>query len=305
MPAFKMQLQGFQPAFAEATVKVTNVGTGAAVERKPFLDGTVTISDLAAGQYELEVTHPNLVLPIDRRKIKLFPQVPPTFVPIPIDPVLFKDSPIRDIPDADLGPIQQTAAAVQQRIARVGGKIAGEAIKSADWNDLAQSVTDLAGAILELTKRVSPVGHDHPEIGEKIDEVEDNMRRFAESFGKSLLAMQRKLESDNLNRNADGAFAAIPDSIKKKVFDKIADLDPVAQSDPRIFSKRLAVAGGTILTAINEAASAAPDAGAFLAKPEVKALQAAASNYVDTGVTEAPDREMQVYQRNLSVWAGR
>jgi hypothetical protein len=303
MPAFKMQLQGFQPAFADATVKVTNIATGVAVERKPFLDGTLLLSDLAAGQYEMEVKHPNLVLPIAKRKIKLFPQVPPTFVPIPIDPVLFKDSPIRDVPDADLGPIQQTATAVQQRIARVGGKIAGEAIKSADWNDLAQSVADLAGAILDLTKRVSPVGHDHPEIAEKIDEVEDNVRRFNESFGKSLLALQRKREAENLGRAADDAFGAIPANITKKVFDKIAELHPVAQSDPRIFSKRLALTGDTILTAINEAASAAQDANAFLAKPEVKALQAAASNYVDTGVTDAPDREMQVYQRNLALWS--
>jgi hypothetical protein len=65
--------------------------------------------------------------------------------------------------------------------------------------------------------RVSPVGHNHPEIPEKIDEVEDNVRRFAESFGKSLLAMQRRLEQENLSRAADGAFATIPEAIKKKL----------------------------------------------------------------------------------------
>jgi hypothetical protein len=303
MASFKFQLQGFSPAFQDASIKLINTGTGAAIERKPFLDGSLVVPELDPGQYEMEVRHPNLVLPIDRRRIKLFPQIPPTYVPVTIDPVLFKDSPIRDVPDVDLTPVQQTAQGVQDRLARVGGKLPGEAIKSADWNALVSALSELAGAVLDLTRRVTPIGHNHPEIAEKIDEVEDNLRNFSESFGRSLLAMQRKLEADNLHAIATDAFAGTPSIIADKVFTRIAELPAVNQSDPRVFSKRLATTGAAILNAVSEAASAAgTDAEAFLAKPEVKAIQEAASNYVSAGVADAAHVEMLTYQRNFKLW---
>ena len=299
MPTFKFQLQGFSPAFADATVKLTNTATGAVVERKPFLDGSLVVGDLASGPYEVELKHPNLVVPIQKRKIKLFPQIPPTFVPLPVDPGLFKDTPIRDIPDVDLTPIQQSAQAARDKLARIGNKQAGEAIRAADWNTLVSALGDLADALTDVTHRVSAIGHDHPEIAEKIDEVQDNVRRFSESFGKSLLQLQRQIEHDNLRAAAADAFAGTPEPIKKKVFDRLDELRPIVEADPRVFTKKLITAGDTILNAINEAASAAgTGAETFLAKPAVQALSMAAGNYVDTGAVEAADSEIKLYNRN-------
>jgi hypothetical protein len=65
--AFQIQLQGFVPAYRDAVVKLTNESTGQVVERKAFLDGSLAVRDLDPGMYEIEVNHPNLNLPIERR----------------------------------------------------------------------------------------------------------------------------------------------------------------------------------------------------------------------------------------------
>ncbi|WP_437569793.1 hypothetical protein [Sorangium sp. So ce542] len=306
MPAFKFQLQGFSPAFADASVKLVNTATGATLERKPFLDGSLVMSDLDAGQYEVELKHPNVLIPIYKQKIKLFPQVPPTFVPLPVDPNLFKDSPVRDIPDADLTPIAQAAQAAKDKLARIGNKQAGEAIRAADWNAMVSAMGELAGAVTEITRRLSAVGHEHPEIEEKIDEVQDNLRRFADAFGKSLLGIQRELEHDNLRASADEAFAGVPEVIKDKVKKRLDELVPVIDADPRVVSKKLSVTGATILTAINEAATAAGQGGEdFLKKPAVAALSQAAANYVDMGIVDAPDKESKLYNLNKKAFRQR
>ena len=95
------------------------------VERKPFLDGTLLVRDLDPGIYEHRGAAPEPVTPIDQRQIRLFPQPRRPFVPVPVPPDLFRDTPIRDIPDADLGPVQQALSAARERLAPIGGKAAG------------------------------------------------------------------------------------------------------------------------------------------------------------------------------------
>jgi hypothetical protein len=181
---FDIRLQGFPQANRDATVKLTNQITGISIERKPFLDGQLLLRDLDAGPYEMEVRHPNLITPIDQRRIRLIPQPFPTRIPVPIKPDLFRDTPIRDIPDADLAPVQQTASSVASSMGPIGGKAPGEVIRSNDWNTMVTAVTDLANAVAELTRLVAPIGHNHPEIETKIGEVQGNIRRFADSFGR-------------------------------------------------------------------------------------------------------------------------
>src|SRR2546421_3671477 len=187
---FNLQLQGFPAANRDATVKLTNQATGQIIERKPFLDGSLQVRDVDPGLWQLVVRHPNLVNPIIQQPVRLFPQPTPTFIPIPVPADLFKDTPIRDIPDANLAPVQQAVTSVRDRARPLAVKGAGEVIRASDWNSLAGAVSDLAAAVLELTNLVSPKGHDHPEIAEKIDEVQGNLRRFAEAFGKSLVELR-------------------------------------------------------------------------------------------------------------------
>src|SRR5688500_5659717 len=150
--SFNIQLQGYTPANRDATVRLVNQSTGQVIERKPFLDGSLLVRDVDAGLYQLEVRHPNLITPIEQRPIRLIPQITPTFVPVIVPPELFRDTPIRDIPDKDLSPVQQAASSARAQLQPISSKAPGEVIRAADWNSLVDAVMDLANAVIELTQ---------------------------------------------------------------------------------------------------------------------------------------------------------
>src|SRR5215831_7015227 len=101
------QLSGFPMANRDAVVTLTNAASGQTITRSPFLDGSLIIRDLDPGIWQMKVTHPNLVTPVYQQLIRVFPQPTPTFVPVPIPPAVFQDTPIATVPEANLGPVQQ------------------------------------------------------------------------------------------------------------------------------------------------------------------------------------------------------
>lgn len=307
--AFSIQLQGYPAANRDAKVRLVNQATGAVVERQVFLDGTALIRDLDPGPYELEVLHPNLIQPIARRPIRIFPQRTPTKVSIPVPADLFRDTPIRDIPDADLGPIQQLSADVRSRVLPIQAKSPGEAIRAEDWNVLVGAVSDLAGAVLELTQLVSPVGHAHPEIAEKIGEVQGNLQRFAEAFGRSLLELRREVETANLNKNIRDVLDLVPNApepVRQRFNERIADLEKAAQSDSLVFTKKLAAAGNLFLNDLNDLAVAQGDgADQFLAQPAVQTLLKTSQQYSQTGTQIRPEAELSLYQKTTAASGGK
>jgi hypothetical protein len=312
MASLNVQLQGFVAANRDATVKLVNQATGAIVERKPFLDGSLLIRDLDPGPYELEVRHPNLTLPIDKRPIRIFPQIPPTYVPIPIKPDLFRDTPIRDIPDADLAPVQQTATAVRDRLKPIAAKGPGEAIRAADWNMLVGAVSDLASSVLELTRLVAPQGHNHPEIAEKIDEVQSNIRRFAEAFGRSLVELRREIENEDLRKKVVTTLdlGQVNQGVRDRVIGRITELETLVQSDTPAFTQKLASTGNLLLAEINQAAAALsatnPELGEqFRTNPTVTKTLAMARQYAEAGVQSRPESELQTYQKTTTVAGGK
>jgi len=303
MASFQFKMTGFPAGYRDAVIQLVNESTGKTVERKPFLDGTLTVADLDDGYYQMKVVHPNLVNPIVQKRIRLFPQIPPTVVPIPIPETLFQDAPIRDVPDADLTPVQQAAATVKGQLGPIGSQTPGAAIKSAAWNLLVHGVADLANAVAQLTQRVSPRGHDHPEIGEKIAEVQGNIRRFAEAFGKSLVELQREIETENLDRKVDNVLDAAEASqaIRDRVKGRINELTDMVQTDTTIFTNKLANAGSFLLTEINEMAVAKGDkAGEFLNTESVKNTIAVATQYSDTGAVTTTEQEISTYRKTTA-----
>jgi hypothetical protein len=310
MATANIQLQGFTAANRLAEVKLVNQVTGVEITRKPFLDGKLLLRDLDPGPYELEVTHPNLIQPIDRRVIRLFPQPAPTFIPIPVPADLFRDTPIRETPDADLGPVQQLATGARDRLAPIGAKGPGEAIRAADWNVLVGAVSDLATAVLELTRLVSPQGHDHPELEEKIGEVQDNIRRFGEAFGRSLLELRREIESANLRKTveqvADLAPADIRTAVRDRLLTRVGDLEATVRSDTPTFTSKLASAGNVFLSEVNDIAVAAGAGGDdFRAQPAVQTLVNTARNYQDAGTQTKPEAELGTYLRTAQFSGGQ
>jgi hypothetical protein len=302
MAGINLQLSGFVAANRDAQVTLVNQLTGTTLTRKPFLDGSLVLRDLDPGPYELKVQHPNLIQPIDQRIIRVFPQPQPTFVPITIPPDLFRDTPIRDIPDADLGPVQAAVTGVRDRLGPVGGKSPGEAIRAADWNVLVGAVADLASATLQLTSLVSPKGHDHPEIADKIAEVQRNLRAFAEAFGRSLLELQREVETESLRRRindvVDVAQVENPQALRERLLSRVDDLNASIAADTATFTQKTAAAGNVLLGEVNQMAVAAgANADQFRAQPAVQALITSAQTFVDSGVQVAPENELQTYLR--------
>jgi hypothetical protein len=299
MPDFKFQLQGFTPANRDATVVIVEEKTGKTLERKPFLDGSLLLRKLDPGFYQIKVTHPNLINPIWQNRIRLFPQPLPTNVTIPVPEDIFTDTPIRDIPDADLGPIQQSVASVRDQVAPIGNKIAGEVIKSSDWNILVGAVSDLAGTVLELTNLVSPKGHDHPEIAEKIAEVQKNLLKFSEAYGQALLQLQREIETSNMRRKLDDLFnlGKVSPSKREDALGKLDDLNANRQASASVFTKKLSALGGQVLSQVTEIASKQDDPDAFYADPVVQEVMGFASQYHLSGVQNTPEGEMGIYQK--------
>lgn len=298
--AFQFQLQGYPAANRDAMVRLVNESTGQSIERKPFLDGSLVVRDLDPGFWQVEVAHPNVIQPVFTRRVRLFPQPAPTYIPVPVPERLFRDTPIRDIPDADLGPVQQLAAQVQGGIGAIADKAPGEVIRAADFNVLATGLADLARALGELARLVSPRGHDHPEIAEKIDEVQENLRRFADAYGRSLLELRREIETLSLRRrvtdvlDTGGASA----DVRTRVLDRVRDLEGSLQANTPVFTGKLANTGMLLSTTINELAVAQGDgADAFLANESVQALTQIAQQYSTAGTQTRSESELNTYER--------
>jgi hypothetical protein len=240
--------------------------------------------------------------------VRLFPQATPTFIPIPVPEDLFRDTPIRDIPDADLGPVQQAVTSSRDRLQPIVGKGPGEAIRAADWNTLVSAVVDLSSAVLELTNLVSPRGHDHPEIAEKINEVQENLRRFAEAYGRSLLELRREIETQSLRRNLNEVLdlGGANDDLRQRLLDRVGDLESKLQIETPVFTQKLANTGSVILSAINEIAVAKGAEGdAFLANPAVTQLAGVAQQYSQAGSQTRPESELQTYVRTTTTIGGK
>lgn len=300
MAGMNLKLQGYVPANRDATVKLRSIETGQVLERKPFLDGSLLVQDIEPGQWELEVSHPNLIQPIDKRVVRIFRQPQPTFVPVPVPAELFVDTPIRDVPDANLAPVQEAVTAARTLVQPLAAKTPGEAIRASDWNTLAGAVASLSTAVLELTRLVAPTGHDHPEIAEKIGEVQGNLLRFAEAYGRSLLQLRREIETAHLRRTADDVLdlAGADQDTRKRFSERLDDLQLNLQVDSATFTQKLAGAGTTLLGEINTLAQTQggnPDDFRKLAP--VQTLVGKAESYREAGVQVKPEAEMGVYAR--------
>lgn len=301
--AVNLTMAGHVPAFRDARVELTNEATGQKITRSPFLDGSLLIRDVDPGLWQLTVTHPNLMAPIENRRIRIFDQLFPTRVPVAVPADLFRDTPIRDIPDADLGPVQTLAAAAGASVAPLGGKAAGEVIRASDWNTLVGVVSDLATAVGQLVSLVSPRGHDHPEIAEKIAEVQGNLRRFAESFGHSLLELRREIETGTLHQRVDDVLSKgnAAAEIRTRLTARVTDLRTALQGDTVLFTQKLSTAGSAILTDVNLIATQQADGGAaFLADPAVREITAMATNYLDAGTQTNAENELATYRRTTA-----
>lgn len=294
------QLSGFPMANRDAVVTLKNPATGQVIQRNPFLDGSILIRDLDPGIWQVAVTHPNLITPILQQPIRIFPQTPPTYVPVPIPPAIFQDSPIATVPKANLGPVQQSLTSIRDSIGPIQSKSPGEVIRAADWNALASAVRDLAANLLELTNLVSPIGHTHPEIADKIEEVQSNLTEFAQSFGQTLLRIQREFETVKLRQTVEAALdkAKAPQVTRDKLVKRIDVMNKFIQDDSLVFTTYLSRTGDQILAEIAPLITGDPSLADDAA---VKTAQQVASQYSSSGAAINAAAELKIYKQTATV----
>lgn len=309
MSELKLQLNTRSEFNRDMVVELTNQATGEMRAVKPYLDGTVAARNIDAGQWRVAVKHPNILFNLYDKPIRVF-RDRPTFVPVRIPQDIFENTPIQDTPDADLGPVQ---ARFDEAAATAGGqanKMAGQPIYSDEWNLLATTMVDLSRAGLDLTKLVSPTGHDHPEIAEKIDEVQRNLQRFYDLFGRSLAQLQRQVQQLAVQRKVDaavGEIGAVTPERRVALDAAIGDIANAWSDSPAIYSAKKKRAGQQLsetLAAIVAEAEAPVGANPVVIEAqnivETMASERTAHDYateieqqhrVDARSTEAPFRD--------------
>jgi hypothetical protein len=277
MQDLTLSLLGFPAVNRDLTVELRDPASQNIVRIvKPFLDGTVRIPKLDAGAYEVSVLHPNVPLPVLIRPIRVLP-VGDTKVSLVIDPSKFRHAPIEDIPDANLTPVQDLARSVAETVLPLSHKVPGEAILSRDWNTLAAAVRDLAQAVGELTRLVSPVGHNHRELEKKFDEVTVNFDALVNTISTTVTELQRQIQTQRFRQQVTDVLDAAqitPESPRGKEFiDLIGNLENAVTVSPTIFSREArntALQLGTKIEAlIDEKRNADPG---FAAKAPVQNL---------------------------------
>lgn len=271
-----LNIMGFNAVNKDLMVELRDPATDSLVRSvRPFLDGTVKVPQMPPGRYELRVRHPNLTLPVVRRPIRVLP-VGDTKVSVLIDPSQFRDTPIEDIPEANLAPVRQIADGIAEDMVQLSTKQPGEAIKAQDWNRLAGAIGDLAQAVTELTRLVSPTGHDHPELIDKFDEVSGNFRRLLETLSAAMTELQRQIQSLRfrrvVNEVLDGAGVAADSTEGREMLDLVGRLETDAVRSPTEFSRTARNVGVQLGTKLERLIEQNQDRAEFIESDGVKNL---------------------------------
>ncbi len=238
MNMLKMQLNT-KPAYTrDMVVELVNQVTGEKKTVKPYSDGSVSVSNIADGRWRVQVRHPNIVFPLIDKDIQVIKDRP-TFAPLVIPENIFENTPIADIPDADLAPPQKKLDEIVETAHHQANKLAGQPIYADDWNELSTALADTAAATRELSTLVAPRGHDHPEIAAKFDEVQRNIQKMYDAFGASLAHLQRQLQQLALQSKLDNALDRIPSVTPAQRNEMQEAVSAIAESwseSPAIFS---------------------------------------------------------------------
>ena len=279
MSELTMNILGFAAVNKDLSVQIRDAATGQVVkEAKPYLDGTVRVPNINPGNYEVTVSHPNLSLPVLTRPIRVLPQGP-TRVSVVIDPSKFRDTPIEDVPEANLTPVRDVLQSVAETVTPLGSKHSGEAIRSDDWNTVVGSVRDVATSMGELTQLVSPQGHDHPEYVKKFDEITTNFQTLLDSLSSSLVELQRQIYAQQLRTQVNDVLdhaGVDPTSAQGKDFLSLVDnVQNKVTESPTTFGREVRNTGVQLQTKLETLLDAKKDTPDFATSPQVQNLTAA------------------------------
>jgi hypothetical protein len=240
MNELQVNVLGFAAVNTDLKAQLRDIVTGDVIEERPlFRDGTARFPNVRPGQYDLRVIHPNMPLrPIVAKPIRMLP-VGPTKISVLIDPKDFQNTAIEDVPDVDLTPLARTMDDVELAAQGLGNKKGGEAILASDWNALAGSVALLAKSVSELTRLVTPVGHNHPEYEKKMNELATNFDKLVGTLSASMAEIQRQLQIRRLEEVTTKMLdeAEVPITDRKPFEERFELLREKITESPRDFSE--------------------------------------------------------------------
>lgn len=271
-----MNILGFPAVNRDLTVQVRDPITQNVVrEVKPFLDGTVHIPKIDPGAYEIMVTHPNFTLPILRRPIRVLP-VGDTKISVLIDPSQFRNTPIEQVPEANLTPVRDLARSVAETVTPLSNKQPGEAILSHDWNTMGASIRDLSNAFNESMQLVSPVGHSHPEYVKKFDEITTNFQNLLNVLSSAMTELQRQIQADRLQRQVldvlDKAHVDPSTPQGRQFLDPLANLAGSITNSPTQYGRDVRNAAVQVSTQLESLLDQKHTDTAFIGSSQVKTL---------------------------------
>jgi hypothetical protein len=251
MNDLQINIQGFPVVNSDIKAEIRDIVSGQPIKSgTPFRDGTVTFPRLDAGLYQLVLTHPNLAGVLLQQPIRVLPGTLKTQVSILIDPSKFKNTPIEDVPDANLTPLLDAARQIEENAKNLANKQGGEAILAGDWNAMATRTAEMAHAFGELTRVVSPQGHNHPEYERKLNELSSNFDSLVTTLSASMVEIQRQLQIRRLLDHADVIINSLPpaeqDAASKKVRVLTDNLFEKTSESPRVFSALISSAAAEI-----------------------------------------------------------
>jgi len=231
------------------------------------------------GQYGFRrLIHPNVALPVLVRPIRVLPQGD-TRISLVLDPSKFRNTPIDDIPDANLGPVQDSAQSIAETVLPLSNKVAGEAILAQDWNTLASAVRDTALAVGQLTRLVSPLGHNHPELEKKFGEVSDNFEELINSVTAALAELQRQMQTQRIRTQIgdvlDQAGPVLTDAQRANFLNIASTLESSSTNPPLQFSRDTRNAAVQMQTQLSDLLDLKKDDPEFAASAPVTQLQQA------------------------------
>jgi hypothetical protein len=269
-----LSILGFPAINADLEVVIRDSGGTTVRTARPFLDGTVRVPGLEPGAYELAVLHPNVMLPVIRQPIRVLP-VGDTQVSVLIDPSKFRNTPVADIPDANLGPVRDRTQNVAETMLPLAQKQPGEAITAQDWNAMASAIRDLSLATGELTRLVTPTGHDHPELVTKIEEMVSNFSELLTTLGAAMTELQRQIQNLRFRKQIQDVLnqAVVDDPTRQAFLTVVDQLDTTVTDTPVRFGRTARTAGVQLGTQLEQLILQHQGDDAFVNSDQVKNLQ--------------------------------
>ena len=295
--ALNVNVLGFPAVNRDLTVEVRDVISHDVVKTAtPFSDGTVRIPSIAAGAYELSIVHPQIATPVLTRPIRVLPSGD-TKVSVLIDPSRFRNTPIQDIPDANLGPVRDTSSSVAETVLPLTNKRPGEAIRAEDFNQMASAIRDLALAVVELTRLVSPLGHNHPELETKFDEVTGNFQQLLNTVSTAMAELQRQIQAQRVRTQVETVLdtAAIDRTSAQglQMLSLVSQLDAKVSDPPTAFARTARDVGIQLQTHLEQLIDQkTPENPDFAQAEPVKTL-ATATDLLKTQRATSVDSELE------------